>query len=308
MNRVIKYLTIPIIAGAIAFSGCSKKEEAKEISIQGSAYSISANDIVQTKSSFLNDGAIKIGVVSDIEGAIQNAKTSANKLKSQNLDAVIIAGDCYENEEIRRNPVYPNSTNNLQEMVDGIEPYAELGVPVFVIAGNHEVQSVYNKAVKKLQKMYPNIFDINERSVDLKGANIVGMGGYHHPGFTPRNGFLLSNSDYSRAKEDLKELQVQEEPTIFVTHGPPKSKTLIDYVQGAGHVGDKNIQRIMDSSNLEGIINIHGHIHEGGRNSDKCNSGIAINIAAIADYNNQKGANTGLISIRDGKASYNEVK
>lgn len=308
MNPLIKYLTIPIIAGTIFFSSCSKKEEIKEISIKGSSYSLSGREIVQTKSSFLNDGVIKIGVVSDIEGAIENAKNSANKLKSQNLDAVIIAGDCYENERIRRNPVYPNSTDNLQEMIKGIEPYVKLGVPVFVIAGNHEVQSVYNKAIKKLQGIYPNVFNINKKAVDLDGVNIVGMGGYHHPGFTPKNGFLLSNSDYNRAEGDLNKFQIQKEPNIFVTHGPPKSKTLIDYVRGVGHVGDRNIQKIMDSSKLENIINVHGHIHEGGRNLDSYKSGIAVNIAAIIDYNNQKGANTGLISIRDGKSNYEEVK
>lgn len=308
MNRLIKYLTIPFVAGTIFFNSCSKKEEFKEISIKGSAYSISTKDIVQTKSSFLNDGVIKIGVVSDIEGARENAKISADKLKSQNPDAVIIAGDCYENERIRRNPVYPNSTDNLQEMIKGIEPYAQLDVPIFVIAGNHETQSVYNKAIKKLQKSYPNVFDINKKSVDLKGLNIIGMGGYHDQRFTTENGFLLSNSDYNRAEGDLNNFQVQKEPNIFVTHSPPKSKTLIDYVFGVGHVGDRNIQEIMNSSKLEKIINIHGHIHEGGRNSDNYKSGIAINIAAIGDYNNQKGANTGLISIKNGKANYKEVK
>lgn len=307
MNRLIKYFAIPIIAGAMALSGCSK-EEAKEILIQGSAYSVSVNDIVQTESSLLDDGEIKIGVVSDIEGAIENARTSANKLESENPDAVIIAGDCYENEGIRRNPVYPYSTDNLQEMIDGIEPYAELGVPVFVIAGNHEVQSVYNKAIAKLQEKYHNIFDINEKAVDLEGINIVGMGGYHDPRFMPKDGFLLTNSDYSRAGEDLDEFQSQEEPTIFVTHGPPKSKTLIDYVQGVGHVGDEKIQRIMNSSNLEDIVNVHGHIHEGGRNSAKYDAGTAVNIAAITRYNNQKGANTGLISIINGEVSYETVE
>ncbi len=308
MNQLIKYLTIPFVAGTIIFSGCSKKEEFKEISIKGSTYSISTKDIVQTKSSFLNDGAIKIGVVSDIEGAIENANASANELKSQNLDAVIIVGDCYENEKIRRNPVYPESTDNLQEMIKSVESYAKLGVPVFVIAGNHEVQSVYNKAVKKLQESYSNLFNINKKSVDLKGVNIVGMGGYHDQRFTTKNGFLLNNSDYNRAERDLNKFQAQKELNIFVTHGPPKSKNLIDYVNGAGHVGDRNIQEIMDSPKLEKIINIHGHIHEGGRNSDNYKSGISINIAAIGDYNNKKGANTGLISIKDGKANYEEVK
>ena len=297
----MKYLVAPLIIGAISLGGCNSKTMPKNRAINNSVYSVSKNSIVQTKSSFLDDGIIKIGVVSDIEGAVKNAKESANKLKSQNLDAMIIAGDCYENEQIRRFPVYPNSTNNLKEMIKGIEPYAKLGVPVFIIPGNHEVQSVYKNAIKELQKDYPNVFDINKKSVDLEGVNLVGMGGYHDLRFLPRNGFLLNPSDYAKAEKNLEEFQIQKEPEIFITHGPPKSRTLIDFVQNAGHVGDLKIEKIMNSPDLENIINVHGHIHEGGGNFDKYKAGIAINIASITDYSNPKGFNTGVISIKNGR-------
>jgi len=305
--RSLKYLIIPVALRILLTCG-NLLGDSKEFVINNNAYQVSGNDIVQTKSSFLEDGFIKIGVVSDIEGAIDNAKNSAKKLREQNPDLIIVAGDCYENEKIRRNPIYPNSTNNLQEMIKGIEPYAQLNIPVFVIAGNHERKKVYNKALKELKEKYQNIFDINEGTVDLKGFNIVGMGGYHHLGFTAKDGFLLNNSDYNDAYNDLKQFQTQYEPTIFVTHGPPKSKTLIDYVEGVGNVGDETIRKIMNS-NLEGIINVHGHIHEGGGNLDRYNSGVAINVAAITDFNNLRGANTGLITInQNGEIKYQELR
>ncbi len=321
MNPINKYIVAPLIALNLIYSGCGKKEdpimendvsvsaaavpEKRDVSVNGSDYSISGSEILQKKSSFLDDGEINIGVVSDIEGAVKNAEISANRLAKQNIDAVVIAGDCYENEDIRRNPVYPNSTDNLHEMIDSIEPYAKLGVPIFVIAGNHEVQSVYNDAIKELQEEYPNVFDINEKAADLKGVNIVGMGGYHHPRFTTRYGFLLDNGDYKRAEEDIDELQSQKEPIVFVTHGPPKSDTRIDYVRGAGHVGDDSIAKIMDS-NLGDIINVHGHIHEGGGASDKYKAGVAINVASIISYMN-KGGQTGMITIKNNKAEFKKV-
>lgn len=305
--KSLKYLIIPVALGIFLKCG-TLSANSEEVTINNNKYHLSGNDIVQTESSFLEDGFIKIGIVSDIEGALNNARNSAKKLKEQNSDLVIIAGDCYENEKIRKNPIYPRSTNNLQEMIKGIELYAQLNIPVFVIAGNHERKKIYYKALKELKEKYPNIFDINKGTVDLKGFNIVGMGGYHDPRFTVKDGFLLDNLDYDDGYKDLKQFQTQYEPTIFVTHGPPKSKTLIDYVEGVGNVGDENIRKIMNSD-LKGIINVHGHIHEGGGNSNKYNSGIAINVAAITDFNNLKGANTGLISIdKNGEIKYQELR
>ncbi|MBD3354829.1 hypothetical protein GF361_02500 [Candidatus Woesearchaeota archaeon] len=324
MNPVNKYIIAPLIALTLAFSGCGKEDQKdhmitkdnsvsvlektakpRDVSVNGSDYLDSGSDIIQKKSSFLDDNEINIGLVSDLEGAVENAKVSAKKLSKQNIDAVIIAGDCYENEKIRRNPVYPNSTDNLKEMIESIRPYAELNVPVFIIAGNHEMQSVYNDAIKELQEEYPYIFDINEKSVDLEGVNIIGMGGYNDPRFTARYGFLLENKDYKRAEEDLDELQSQKEIMIFVTHGPPRSDTRIDYVRGAGHVGDKKTAEIMNSD-LEDVVNVHGHIHEGGGASDKYKAGAAINVASIISYMN-KGSQTTLINIKDNKVQYKKV-
>jgi len=274
-----------MLLGAIVL-GCSKGND---------------HDLVELSvdsSSFLDDGEVHIGVVSDIEGAVENAKISAEKLRKENVDAVIIAGDCYENEKIRRNPLYPNSTNNLEEMVEGIRPYAELGVPVFVIPGNHESQVVYHHAMNKLKREYPRVFDIRNASVDLEGVNIVGLGGYHDKRFTDPNGFILTPDDYKTAIDMLFSFQDQDELTLFVTHSPPKSKSKIDYVPEAGHVGDENIKDIMNIDFEEKVNNIHGHIHEGGGNIDHFGykAGMAINVSSITDYNNPDAPNTGLVS------------
>jgi Icc-related predicted phosphoesterase len=299
-NKLISLLSIP----AFLFS-CNNS---KNIDIKGSSYEISKDKIIQTSSSFLEDSLIKIGLVSDVEGAIGNAKSSAEKLKRVSVDAVIIAGDCYENENLRRNPSYPNSTNNSKEMFEGIKPYAELGVPVFVVSGNHETKEIYEKSIEKLKEFYPNVFDINDKSVDLKGLNIVGMGGYHDSRFISQNGFLLDDKNYDKAKESLENFQEQKEPSIFVTHGPPKSNSKIDYVYDVGHVGDNKISKILNNKNLENVVNIHGHIHEGGRNGTKYNSNVAINVASITDYNNSKGANTSELIFGGDKMKYKELK
>ncbi|MDP2672452.1 MAG: metallophosphoesterase [Nanoarchaeota archaeon] len=302
LKNILKFAMIPALVYTLG--SCEKQ---KTLKINNSTYDIHAQEIIQTKSSFLEDDTIKIGVVSDIEGAIQNAQVSAKKLQKEKVDVLIISGDCYENESIRRNPLYPNSTNNLEEMIAGIKPYAEIGALVLIIPGNHEKKDIYKKAINKLKEDYPNVFDIKNKSVDLKDFNIVGMGGYHDSRFMDSEGFLLEKGDYEKALNSLQKFQNQNEPTIFVTHSPPKSNSKIDYVHGAGNVGDSEIEKIMNNKSLDKIVNVHGHIHEGGRNVAKYKSGVALNVASITSYMNQKGVNTPLLIIKDNDIQYKEL-
>lgn len=278
------------LLGITLLGGCSLKREneREEIKVNGSEYRVSNDEIVQTKSSFLEDNVLIIGAVSDIEGNLEKAVDTAMVFEEVNVDAVVIAGDCYENERIRVNPKYPDSRDNVQEMIAGIKPYAFLGVPVFVIPGNHEEINVYNEAISNLRVNYPNVFDINNKEVDLIGINMVGMGGYHDKRFTSPGGFHLRREDYEKALAGLKELYKQGENTILVTHSPPYSDTKIDYVENAGNVGDKAILYLLNQG-LEKIINLNGHIHEGGGSCASFGENLSINVASVGDYNTRGG-------------------
>ena len=297
-----------IVAASILLTGCERPKQIAEqnIDIAGSTYQVAPETITQTKSSFLTDGEIKIGVVSDLEGAVENAKTSAARLKAEHVDAIVIAGDLYENEQIRVNPSYKNSTDNVREMEKDIEPYAGLGVPVFIIPGNHESRAVYEKALTKIHKNHNNVFDINHKTADLQGINIVGLGGYHDARFIAREGFILNDADYERASKKLQAFQQQKEPTVLVTHGPPKSTGSIDYVAGFGNVGDEKLAGLL-GSNLQNIINVHGHIHEGGGSVAQYGNNSAVNVASITDYARGKGRTGGIIIIKDGNVSYQDL-
>ncbi len=246
-----------------------------------------------------NNNAITIAVVSDIEGAIDNANKTAEKIANHDLDLIIVAGDCYENEKIRSNPQYPNSTNNTLEMILGITPFIEFKIPILIIPGNHEDKYTFNKAIGELKNINNKTPDISGQAIDLKGVNIVGLGGYHDERFIPEDGFLITKEDYDLALKQLQQLQSQHEPTIFVTHGPPKSDGTIDLVPNIGNVGDEELAKILDSG-LENIINVHGHIHESGKNQQLYKSGISINVASVTDYNNPQ-APTALILEINGK-------
>lgn len=295
MNSLAKYLMIPVVAAGLMLTGCNDTNKAYEASFNGNTYSVADGNIIQTQGSVKSDGTTKFGVVSDLEGDMMGVLNSVAKIKKvKGLDGIIIAGDCYENENIRRNPLFPNSTDNKNEMKSAIEKYAAVGVPVYVIAGNHENQSVYNDAIKELQeKGWVNVFDINDKYVDLDGVNIIGLGGYHHEGFMPSDGFKINLDDVDRFYSQFNDLKSQNEPTLMITHSPPlTNNSKIDQLYNSNkHVGDKAITAILSDvdSGINNVSNYHGHIHEGGNNSVGFPAGTSTNVASITRYMSQNG-------------------
>ena len=306
---MIRKTILSLALTGLALVGSYSQE--KVISIYGNSYASSAQAIVQTRGSVMSDGIIKIGIVSDLEGDIADIDKSVQKLKNvSGLDGIIIAGDCYENEAIRRQPLFPNSTDNIKEMA-AIEKYAALKVPVFVIPGNHETRDIYEKAILKMHDDgYVGIFDINGRSVDLKGLNIIGLGGYYDNKFMPENGFLLTREDYSRAVRQILSYKSQNEETLLVTHSPPYTQGgKIDRILQGANVGDVNISLMLSDPRLGKFDNVNGHIHEAGGTSAEFPDGNSYNVAAINPLNNPTSGDVTLLTIYgNGKKEFTQLK
>ncbi|MBM3232598.1 hypothetical protein FJZ18_00320 [Candidatus Pacearchaeota archaeon] len=286
----LKDLYIGMIGVFLASAACDskiKRSEHSSIESRVKINNLETNRISLTND-FFADGTLNVGVVSDIEGAIDRAELSAKALKDNKVDIILIAGDLYENENIRKNPLYPTSTNNVDEMLSGIRPYAKIGVPVFVIAGNHEESPVYTNALALLKKEFPHVHDISRRSADLNGINIVGLGGYHDPKFIAKQGFMIKRQDYMRSENEIVELMQKKDPLVFMTHGPPLATNNIDYVKGVGHVGDPEIARILSNKYSRQITHVHGHIHEGGGTNSYYPAGFSINVSSITPYNSSQ--------------------
>jgi Icc-related predicted phosphoesterase len=165
-------------------------------------------------------------------------------------------------------------------MFDGLQPFAELGVPVYVIPGNHEERDVYRQGLAMLQQQYPQVIDVNGKAVDAGGAHLVGLGGYYLKNFIPDDGFLTNATSYAAAERQLKSFRA-EAPVIFVTHSPPLGRSKIDLVEGVGHVGDANITRILSGTS---VFHVCGHIHEGGGTFEQFNRSTSYNAASITPY------------------------
>ncbi|MGE4554023.1 MAG: metallophosphoesterase [Desulfovibrionaceae bacterium] len=195
------------------------------------------------------DGEIRMAALSDVEGAVADARVAAAALAGHGVDFVVIAGDLYEDEGHRKHPMFPDSTDNVREMVDGVRPFAELGVPVYVIPGNHESRAVFGAAMDILAVQCPNVRDINGRGVDLDGLNLVGLGGYYLAGRGAPDAFVLEPEDYVAARERINAFLAEQpgEPVVFLTHSPPLSRGAEDYVDGFGHVGDPGLAALLDA-------------------------------------------------------------
>jgi len=241
---------------------------------------------------------VKLVIISDLEGDAYQINESVRRIKMlSDLDGIVFAGDLYENEEIRRMPQFPFLRQNVQEMFNNLLPYAKLKCPMFIIAGNHEEQDIYETALIRLHEAgYAHIIDINRAAIDFDGINIVGLGGYHFDQIMPNNGFKISQKDYEDAFNMIKDFQSQNEITLFITHGPPKTESgSLDYVNNIGHVGDFKIAEVLNFNGFKNIYHFHGHLHERGNIRERFNSGISINVSAITSYNRLSKDNMGII-------------
>ncbi|MFP4118305.1 MAG: metallophosphoesterase [Candidatus Woesearchaeota archaeon] len=253
-----------------------------------------------------NNERMKIGIVSDIEGAIDNARRSAQKLKRENPDIIVIAGDCYENHRIRSAPMFPDETNKSRQMRRAIEPYAKIDVPVFVMPGNHEREDVYIDSLKKLKAKFPKVKDMHKKTHITKYISMIFLGGYHNPLMTEPRGFTIDESDYEWLHKKLKQLKKKGRPILFVSHGPPMSTGMLDFLPFFGNVGDEVISDIVSSFKGD-MINLHGHIHEKSGEHYRFKDTISINISSITNFSNNRFPNTGVIDILDGKIVYKEI-
>jgi Icc-related predicted phosphoesterase len=197
-------------------------------------------------------GALTFGVIADIKEDtaenLFNLGRFVTWFQSQNVDAIVVTGDSGETDA---------------GIVRALSRLAEPGWPVFVIIGNREARTVYADAMSKLQDRYDNVFDMNQRRlVQLPGAALVSLPGYHDPRF------LHAESGCQYFREDVEALvpvaKAAEGPVFLVAHSGPRGATAqaVDYATEAGNVGDANINRLIAAAEIP--FGLFAHIHEAG--------------------------------------------
>ncbi len=171
---------------------------------------------------------MKILIFSDMHGN-KNALERLIK-KAHGVDLLVCAGDL----------------SNMGRDLEGILKRLDIGIPLFIIHGNHESED----EMKGVCSMFPTMRYIHRASLRFKGFVFFGYGG---GGFAIRD--TVFESLMARLKKDLK----PGDKVVLVTHAPPHG-TKLDYLPHAGHRGCISIRRFIDE--IRPVLHICGHLHE----------------------------------------------
>lgn len=200
---------------------------------------------------------------------------------------------------------------------------AATGLPVFAIPGNADSGSGFHRAAALAAKDHPNLMDgALVRRLDLPGAVLVSLPGYHDKRFLHQSGACLLKPADAEALATLA--AGAKDPVVLVAHGPPKGKgaDAIDRVSSGENVGWDALATAVAAAKIPFVI--APHIIEAGEratssDSKKVKPGVAsatlwLNPGSASplpwtlnDRSTTHGA-AALLTIKAGKASYRILK
>lgn len=188
--------------------------------------------------------SLTFGILSDIHGNATNAAYFVEVFHQRGVDAILVPGDLVDH--------FRNTIPDERELEEVLSVLRQAEVPMYVIPGNHEQQSIYYSIVKK----NPFLIDMSrQRYADLGDIRILSLPGYNRPEYIAEGGFLVS--DFS----DLSRFVSPHKKNILLAHQLPRG-ALIDVVFSGEHVGDAGLVNILKQNNID--ILVGGHIHESG--------------------------------------------
>ena len=250
-------------------------EQIHNITINDRSYEIE-NDRIIEKSHDV-DPIMRLGVISDPHGEVEQAEKAAKILKERGVDAILIPGDLARNDPLRYG--IPDEYDDTQEIIAVLRAVAAVGVPVFVVPGNHETRTAYTAAMTTISKEYTNIFDMTiYRVFDGDDADVISLPGYQ---IKEQQGYrFIPDDGYWATPTMIEEISLLREglddPVFLLSHGPGKTTgnankttgivgpgTGFDTKQRPGKdVGDAFTTTTMMKNNIQ--HGISGHIHEAG--------------------------------------------
>jgi len=176
---------------------------------------------------------MKILAFADLHSSITAYKKILAKVKKDKPDYILCLGDFTMFEQ------------NIEQIMDKLN---DIGVPIYLIHGNHESELI----VKKLVKRYPNLTFVHNTVMPLGEYTLVAHGG---GGFYGKNGrdkdfesFVKENKDKIKGK------------IILMTHAP-MARTKLDHIKWMNeHVGCESYTQFAEK--YKPILILSGHIHE----------------------------------------------
>ncbi|MEM6532867.1 MAG: metallophosphoesterase [Myxococcota bacterium] len=229
--------------------------EKKEVTIGNQKWELNGSTLSAT--SGLKKNRLVVGALTDIkedsEENLANLDAFVATFKKEKVDLVMIAGD---------------SGLDKAQLLGVLSKVAEVGVPVFNIAGNREGKADYDAAMKEITEKHPNVLNLNAiRRVDTPLADFISMPGYFNPSYIhAEDGCQYFQADVD-ALDDLA--KASDSPVVLVSHGGPlqTGEQAIDRTAEGANVGDPMLTKAVEKNEIK--FGIFGNIHEaGGRGVD----------------------------------------
>lgn len=202
-------------------------------------------------------GELRLGVLSGIKELDKETRETIERFvvrfKTDKVEGLVVGGDSAEHET---------------DLEDIFAFLAAFDLPTYVVIGNWEGRAPFNRALRVASRDHPNLINMNlVRRLDAEGVDIVSLGGYLDRMYVKGSGSCVYKPEDARALASIA--RGANDPVLLLMHGPPRQsgRDAIDFVPGAGNVGDRDVAAAIAEARIP--FGIHGHILEaGGRGTD----------------------------------------
>ena len=190
---------------------------------------------------------MKLLAFTDIHGSFKALKEIEQKVKTENPDLLVCAGDISMFE------------NNINILFKRINSYNK---PVIIVHGNHESEEAFNN----INSRFKNIFYIHNSFYIYKDFLFIGYGG---------GGFSIEDLEFKAISINL-ELIIKynkNKKIVLVAHGPPY-KTKLDKINGS-YSGSRPLRKFIENNKIDLVV--CGHLHENFGKEDFIGKTIIVN-------------------------------
>jgi len=191
---------------------------------------------------------MKLLAFADIHGSQTALKRIEQKIKAQNPDLLVCAGDI---------SIFEHGIGIILRKLN------RLGKKIIMVHGNHEDDSTF----LKYSKIFKNIIFIHKNYHIENNLLFLGFGG---------GGFSMTDKEFEKiAKSRFKKIikENKDKKIILITHAPPYG-TKLDRL-GKNHVGNKSFRQFIEKYSID--LAVSGHLHENFGKEDKIKNTKVIN-------------------------------
>ena len=191
---------------------------------------------------------MKILAFTDTHGSLQALRRIEHKVKTQNPDLLVCAGDI---------SIFEHG------IVGIVRRLNKLNKKIIIIHGNHEDDSTF----RKLSKLFKNIIFVHKTYHVENDTLFLGYGG---------GGFVMIDREFEKiANTKFRKIikSNKDKKIILVTHAPLYKTRLDKLIQG--HCGNKSIRHFIEKNKVDLLI--CGHLHENFGKEDRIKKTKVIN-------------------------------